>query len=215
MSFEKLASRFNTWMDFWRNAREVLEPWGITPVSIGTAALPVIGVVGAMIFQSVPWYFILPAAVLLISSVIHLYAGIAKARAVQGVRKLSLEAVADACQNFEERYWNFLEDNRGALKEKAEIEARRWDKDPATGIDGWEQARQLEDNIMRKMKARLGSDVAALMGMFSTLEIEGDSDFRSLHWSDSQARYYGAVGKLLKRGMLEEARKLKRQNIFF
>jgi hypothetical protein len=68
---------------------------------------------------------------------------------------------------------------------------------------------------MIKMKARLGSDVAALMAMFTTLEIDRESDFRSLHWSDSQARYYGAIGKLLRQGLLEEARKLKRHDIFF
>jgi hypothetical protein len=215
MDPDKPVSRFNTWMDFFRNLRELGEPWGVTPASIGTAILPTIGVAAAMIFQSVPWYVVLPVVLFLLGAIFHLYAGIAKARAVRGVKKISLEAVAEACERLEERYWTFLEDHRSDLKEMADIESRRWDRDPATGNDGWEQARQLETALMRKMKARLGSDVAALMGMFGTLDIEGNSDFRSLHWSDGQARYYGAIGKLLRRGMLEEARKLKRHDIFF
>ncbi|WP_157014303.1 hypothetical protein [Mesorhizobium xinjiangense] len=215
MGFEKVAGRFNTWVEFFRNLREIGAPWGITPSSIVAATILYGGMVWAMIREMVPWYVYLPIALLVFGSVFHLYAGIAKARSVQGIRKISLDAVADACERFEERYWNFLEAHRAELKEIADAEARRWGTDDSGSINGWEHARQLETNLMRKMKARLGSDVAALMAMFSTLEIGGDSDFRSVHWSDGQARYYGAIGKLLRQGMLEEARKLNRHDIFF
>lgn len=215
MGIEKAAGRFNTWMEFVRNWREIGEPWGITPRAVASALIGAVVWVAAMIYQSVPWYILAPVALLFTGTLLFFCAGIAKARAVQGVRKISLGAVADACERFEERYWSFIESHGTELKAIADIRSR-WpstsDPDPH---EIWNKERQAEDALMIKMKARLGSDVAALMAMFTTLEIDRESDFRSLHWSDSQARYYGAIGKLLRQGLLEEARKLKRHDIFF
>lgn len=171
--------------------------------------------VAAMIYNQLPWYLIVPIVLFMFSVCLHLFAGIMKALAVRGVRKISLDAVADACECFEERYWSFQDAHQNDLRAISEIEMRRWDNGGQSMMEVIEQARRLEDELMRKMKARLGSDVGALVAMFKSLGIEADSDFRSLHWSDGQARYYGAVGKLLRNGLLDEARKLKRTDLFF
>jgi hypothetical protein len=92
--------------------------------------------------------------------------------------------------------------------------ARRY-KTGTDVIAEWERARHAEEVVMTKMRARLGSEVGALVAILSSFNIQADSDFRSLHWSSEIARYYGAIGKLLRCGLLEEARKLDRHQLFF
>jgi hypothetical protein len=209
--FEKPINRLNTWAEFFRNLKEVGELFGVTPASIGVAILPTILLVGSMIYQFVPWYWIVVVAIFTVGAFLHLFAGVKKARAVKGIKRLSLDVVAQACETFEERYWNFLEAQKTELRAMNALRYGRFE-DRSTA---WDQERQLEEETMRRMKERLGSEVGALVAMLTPLGINAESDFRSLHWSDELARYYGAIGKLLKRGLLEEAQKLDRHKLFF
>ncbi len=214
MSIEKSAGRFNTWFEFFRNWKEIGEFFGITPKAIIAAVFWAILWAAGLIHGLIPWYFTVPASLAMLAAVLFLYAGIIKARSVQGMRKIKLDDVADACARFEERYWDFLDAHGTDLKEIAQVR-NQWPLHDGNPHEVWNKERELEEALMRKMKARLGSDLAAIMAMFSTLGLSGESDFRSLHWSDIQARYYGAVGKLLKNGLLQEARKLDRHKLFF
>ncbi len=158
-----------------------------------------------------PWWAITAIALTLASLITRLFTELRRAWAVVGIKKLSLETAAIACERFEERYWDFITGHRN------EIEAAmsyRYCVGPNMMTE-METARKAEESIMMKMRARLGSEVGALIAILSSLNIRADSDFRSLHWSSELARYYGTISKLLRQGLLEEAQKLDQHRLFF
>jgi hypothetical protein len=114
----------------------------------------------------------------------------------------------------ERKYLDFVDANAGEI---ANIRASIYGG--YGGKEEWRKVRADEERretaLVLKLRARLASDVGALIPMLGSLNIKAESDFRSLHWIDSQMRYYGAVGKLLERGLVQEAQSLSARQLFF
>lgn len=186
--------------------------WEITPAKIFNSVWPVAIMAGGMIWQRVPWYVTLPVAIFMVGSLLHLYAGISRALAVQGIKNVSLVDAAAACERVERGFYDFIEARSEEVSQVTSIVR------PPEGVD-WskfhEGIQAQEQDLMRRLRSRIGSDVAAAVALLNSLDVPAESDLRSLHWADSLARYYGAVGKLLRGGHLKEAKSLDRHKLFF
>lgn len=211
---EAAAARANLWTSLAERCARLAGAfgWDITPAKLFNAVWPTVLMMGALIWESVPWYFIVPAAVFLFGSLLHLYAGVARALAVQGVKKATLSDVAAACEKASEGFYDFTEARAEEVEELLSISR------PGPGED-WSTFHDLraakEKAFMHRLKARVGTDIGAAIAMLAPLGIKIDSDLRSLHWADQQARYLGALAKLLRNGHLEEAKALKDHQFFF
>lgn len=204
---EKHTSRFNTLVETITNFFVVGGLFGITPAS-AVAALGYVGfLVWQLISQSVPGYAIAIAILFAAGGVLHLYAGVVKARSVIGLKKISLSAVAEACERLEERYWNFREANEATIRAINETNYIR-SEDSESWDRGNLKRANLEAELMRDLSARLGADIGSVVAMLQSLNIQARADFRSIYWNDSNVRYYATVGRLLRGGHLEEAQKL-------
>lgn len=183
--------------------------WEISPSKIINAAWPALLLVGGMIWQHVAWYWVVPCAVFMVGALLHLYAGIARAMAVQGVRKLSLQDAAAACERAEKAFYDFVEARSDEVAAFEEAKGRR-----SENVADYDAARMKEDEFMAKMRARIGGDVGAAVAMLKVLGIEAESDLRSLHWADRMTRIFGTQARLLRDGHLEAAQKLNRRDLF-
>lgn len=203
---ETAAARLDLWSSLGERAGKIANAfgWEITLGKIINAVWPTVLVLGGMIWDSVPWYVILPAAIFLFGSLMHLYAGVQRALSVQGVKKTSLADVAAACERSADGFFDFVEARNEEVGRFA-IFRNHEDLD---------EQRQLEADFMRRMKARIGGDVLAAAAMLKPLGIRVNSDLRTLHWADMQARYFQALAKLLREGHLEEARALDPHQAF-
>lgn len=165
-----------------------------------------------MIWQLVPWYVIVPVAVFLAAGLLNLYAAVRRAIAVQGIKKLALMDVAESCLKVEQRFYEFTEARQQEVSEITSI-AR-----PPDGTDWneWYDKRSVhEQEFMHRLKAKIGADIGAAIARLAVLDINAESDLRSIQWADGTARYFGAVGRLLKDGHLDAARKLDKRTMHY
>jgi hypothetical protein len=210
---ETRAQWLNLWSALIQRTWAFLDAIGVT-TQIKALFLLIAAGVWAMISWLVghlPWWATTAIALGLASLTTRLLTDLWRAWAVIGIKKLSLETAADACEKYEQRYWDFITGHQQEIE--AAVSHRYCDG--ASIMAEFEKAQKAEEIIMTKMRERLGSEVGALIAMLSSLNIQADSDFRSLHWSNGPARYYGAIGKLLRCGLLEEAQKLDRHRLIF
>lgn len=207
------AQWLNLWSALLQRTWAFLDAIGVKTWITGVVWFGLSGVSAMIVWlhDHLPWWAIAAIALLLASLTTRLFAELRRAWAVVGIKKLSLDTAAMACERFEERYWNFIEANQHEIQ-MATINPYTTAPDMRVEL---EKAREVEEVVMRKMRGRLGSEVGALIAILSSLNIMAESDFRSLHWSNGLARYYGAVGRLLRQGLLEEAQNLDRKRLFF
>lgn len=108
---EKAAGRLNLWSALIERAGKLANAlgWEITPAKVLGAVLPTAALVVNMIYQYVPWYIIVPVGAFALGSILHLYAGVARAAAVQGVKKMSLADAAALCEKVAADFYDFVE----------------------------------------------------------------------------------------------------------
>lgn len=205
---EKSASRINLWTALIERFGKLAYSlgWEVTPAKLVNAVWPVTLMSAAMIWQHVPWYVLIPVAIFSIGSLLNLYVGLARARAVQGVKKVSLTDAAAMCEIAARNFYDYVD-------VRAE-EVGSFSPHASPSLP-WPLARAKEEEFMQRMKSRLGGDVGAAVAVLSSLGISVSSDFRSLAWADGLARFFGAQARLLRAGHLEEARKLDIQDLFY
>lgn len=134
-----------------------------------------------------------------------------RAWAISGIKQLSTETAAEMCMAVEAKYQQFLQANR---REIEGVRAGRYSRGDDLAAR-WEEMSKREDALARDLRGWIGGDVAAAVAVLNALGIKAESDLRSLHWADSSARYFGAMGRLLHKGLLEEARSFDRHKLFF
>ena len=216
---ERTAERVNLVASLWGHGWSALGHLGFRG-AIGAGLLAILTAVWTFVVRATSdlplWAlgiislagFVLLATLLFLC--VRLFVEGKRALALHGVKKLSLAEAADLCLTVERRYHEFLRANRQALEELSKLQYRNGD--PA---EDWPRARAHEDILCREMRIWMGGDVAAAVGALGQLGIQANSDMRSLHWADQMSRYFGAVGRLLNRGLLAEAKGLDVRSLVF
>lgn len=115
------------------------------------------------------------------------------------------------CMAVEAKYHQFVQANR------REIEGARAGRYSRGGdiAAQFDEMSKREDALASDLRVWVGGEVAAAVAVLNALGIEAESDLRSLHWADGSARYFGAMGRLLQKGLIEEARAFDRRKLFF
>lgn len=213
-SIEKAATRVNLWTALLERFGKLANAfgWEVTPTKLVNTVWPVTVLVGGMIWQYVPWYVIIPVSIFAFGSLLHLYAGIARAVAVQGVKSVSMADAAAMCERAARGFYDFVE---ARTDEVADISNYRHPPDGADVADYWDMQRAKEEALMRRVRERIGGDVGAAVAMLKMLGIDAESDLRSIAWADKLARFFSAQAQLLRAGHLEAAQNLDRHRMFF
>ena len=209
---DRTVSGINRWAAFGDHVSNAVVALG-GPKIVAVASAILVAGWGALVswLDQLPFWGISAATLLLVGLTLFAYAALRRAWAVRGIRKIDLSTVADACLEFEQQYRNFLDDNAPKIQEYRALH------NSANGSAGenWAKAHAIDDELSARMRDRLGGELAAVIAQCSALGIKVDSDFRSLHWSSRVARHVGGLGRLLKGGLLEEARSLDRYSLFY
>lgn len=207
---EKAAGRLNVWSSLGERIFKIAEWVGlsIAPRDVIVTAGLAGTYVWSLVREGLPWYLVVPLGVLAIGAGLHLFAGIRRAISVRGLKSLDIQALGRDCQQLRSDLFDFLVSRQEAAPNRnAGIHAPREQCDRLMEA-AWEAGVNHSRQTEARMIQRFGHRMVALSHQLKQAGIAPPDLWGFSHNAPNIAAHIGAVGELLERGLLKEARDL-------
>jgi hypothetical protein len=195
----------NAWISIGARLWQVLTYLGVSGWLSGIALLVMAAIYAAAVnvLASIPWYVYVPLALATGTLALHFYIKFRVAWSLRGIKTFDIEDFAKECISYYQDFADFMV-NRQEARPRRDIETsteemhRVWQEDVKF-------SRRTDALIMQRFAPR----AFAIAHQMKSLGIPPPNMFHfSLGDHGGVGPYIGIVGELLRKGLLDEARKL-------
>lgn len=199
------ASTSNTVASFFGRVWEIakwLEIDGFLKFLFFLAMTSVIGVVHEYLGK-MPWWLMISIALLIAVSLTNLFIRIRLAWSVLGIKKFEIGQFADECLSFYRDFSSFMVQRQDARPDRAGPSPER------DAHAEWQRGVNFSNKTNALMFERFAARAFAIAHQMKELGIPSPNMFHFPHGDHGGVSVYvGVVGELLRKGLLEEAKKL-------
>jgi hypothetical protein len=206
---ERSAERVNLFISLAKHAWDAAGALGIQGYLTGAAWIAAVGVWAVLIYalENLPFWSLALLALLLATLSTRLIVELRKAWAVRGLKSLDLQQLGADCLAYREDLFEFLV-GRADTAPSRHVHGLGAGNDTDALHQAWAQGVDYSQKTRARLAQKFAHRAVALNHQLDSAGIRPASLWSFDHNAAGIAAYYGAVGELLKRGLLKEAREM-------